>query len=201
MPIIFANVSKSKEKQRRISEVRNMEFSKLIEERRSVRAYKAGVTIDKNDIEQMIYAAQQAPSWKNSQTGRYYAAISKEMVSKVRSCLPSFNFDRTENACAYIVTAFKCGISGFTPDGTPTDAHQNGWGAYDLGLQNQNLLLKARELGYDTLIMGLRKETELRAMLGIKDDELIMSVIAIGKRAIDPQKPDRKQIDEILKIF
>ena len=48
-----------------------MEFQKLIEKRRSVRKYSAGHTIPKEDILEMIRAAQEAPSWKNSQTGRY----------------------------------------------------------------------------------------------------------------------------------
>lgn len=179
-----------------------MEFLKLIEERRSIRAYKEGVEISSDDIEQMIYAAQQAPSWKNSETGRYYVAVSKEAVAKLReTCLPGFNYERTANVGAFIVTAFKRGISGFAPDGTPTDEHGNGWGAYDLGLQNQNLLLRAKELGYDTLIMGLRKENEIRAFFGISDDEALMSVIAVGKRATDPEKPQRKEIEEIAKFF
>ena len=178
-----------------------MEFLKLIEERRSIRAYKS-CEISREDIEQMIYAAQQAPSWKNSQTGRYYVALSSETVRRVREgCLPSFNFDRTENVSAFIITAFKRGYSGFAPDGTATDEHGNGWGAYDLGLQNQNLLLRARELGYDTLIMGLRREEKLRDMLGIPEDEAIMSVIAVGMRAADPEKPQRKEIEEIAKFF
>ena len=179
-----------------------MEFLKLIEERRSIRAYKEGVTVSREDVEQMIYAAQQAPSWKNSETGRYYAVISPEAVAEVREkCLPSFNFDRTANVGAFIVTAFKRGISGFTPDGAKTDEHGNGWGAYDLGLQNQNLLLRAKELGYDTLIMGLRRENELRAILNIPDDEALMSVIAVGKRVADPEKPERKAMDDVVKFF
>lgn len=52
-----------------------MEFKELIEARRSVRAYAENVTVTKDDIKSMINAAQQAPSWKNSQTGRYYAVI------------------------------------------------------------------------------------------------------------------------------
>ena len=52
-----------------------MEFSKLLEERRSIRDYESGVGINKEDVEKMIYAAQQAPSWKNSETGRYYVAL------------------------------------------------------------------------------------------------------------------------------
>ena len=179
-----------------------MEFSKLLEERRSIRAYKAGAKISEEEIEQMIYAAQQAPSWKNSQTGRYFVALSAEAVKEVRdTCLPSFNYERTENVCAFIITAFEKGQSGFKPDGEPTDEHGNGWGCYDLGLQNQNLLLKARELGYDTLIMGLRNEQKLREMMNISEDMGMMSVIAVGKRDVEPQKPERKQIDEIVKFY
>lgn len=179
-----------------------MEFSRLIEERRSIRAYAADVSVSADEIKQMIYAAQQAPSWKNSETGRYYVALSADAVKQVRdTCLPRFNYERTENVVAFIITAFKRGISGFTPDGEPTDEHGNGWGAYDLGLQNQNLLLKAREFGYDTLIMGLRREELLREMFSIPEDEALMSVIALGKRAADVNKPERKDMDDIAKFF
>ena len=179
-----------------------MEFSTLLEERRSIRDYATGISVTDEEIEDMIYAAQQAPSWKNSQSGRYYAVISKEMVEKVRvNCLPEFNRDRTIGVAGYVVTTFKGGISGFTPDGTPTDSLGNGWGAYDLGLQNANFILKARELGYDTLIMGLRDELKLREMLSIPKDEIMVSVIALGKRASETTKPQRKNISEILKTF
>jgi len=179
-----------------------MEFSKLLEARRSVRAYDSAEDISASDIESMVYAAQQAPSWKNSQTGRYYAVTSKEARESFRkNCLPGFNFERTENALAFVVTSFKKGFSGFAPDGLPTDGNGNGWGCYDLGLQSSLFLLKAKELGYDTLVMGLRKEDIIRKMLGISEDEIIVSVIAIGKGAVCPEKPERKEIADILKIF
>ncbi len=179
-----------------------MEFKQLLEERRSIRAYAENTGITKQEIENMIYAAQQAPSWKNSQTGRYYVMISKDIIEKFRvECLPGFNCERTENVAAFIVTAFKFGISGFSADGIPTDEHGDGWGAYDLGLQNQNLLLSAREQGYDTLIMGLRYEDKIREMLNIPNDEKIMSVIAVGKRVSSVQKPERKRVSEIAQIY
>ena len=178
-----------------------MEFSKLLEERRSIRDYESGVGINKEDVEKMIYAAQQAPSWKNSETGRYYVALSKEGVERVRRALPDFNAERTQNVAAYIVTSFKTKISGHNASGQPTDANADAWGAYDLGLQNENLLLKARELGYDTLIMGLRDENELKAVFNIPEDEAIMAVIAVGKRKSTPEKPQRKEISEIVKFI
>ena len=178
-----------------------MEFSKLLEERRSIRAYAEGISVTKEEIEQIIYAAQQAPSWKNSQTGRYYVAITKEGIEAVKSALPSFNAERTQNVAGYIVTAFKTKISGHDGDGNPTDNGGDAWGAYDLGLQNENLLLKARELGYDTLIMGLRDSAKLTEIFDIPSDEAIMAVIALGKRITDPEKPQRRELSEILKLI
>ena len=69
-----------------------MEFQKLIEERRTIRKYSPESRITKEDLLAVIRAAQEAPSWKNSQTGRYYCVMSEEMVEKVsRECLPEMN--------------------------------------------------------------------------------------------------------------
>ena len=62
-------------------------------------------------------------------------------------------------------------------------------------------MLKARELGYDTLIMGLRDVDKLVEIFEIPNDEAMMAVIALGKRKNDPEKPQRKTIDEILTIM
>ena len=43
-----------------------MEFDALLEQRRSIRRYQAQ-PVGKEQIEQMIEAAIQAPTWKNSQ--------------------------------------------------------------------------------------------------------------------------------------
>ena len=179
-----------------------MEFCELIEARRSIRSYESGVTVSTEDIIEMIYAAQQAPSWKNSQTGRYYVAITPCVVDKIRlECLPDFNSQRTQNAAAFIICAFKKGFSGFYADGTPTDNNENAWGAYDLGLQNQNLLLKAMDLGYDTLIMGLRDVEKLRELFDIPKDEEVLSVIAVGKKTASVKKPTRNDPKEIVRFL
>ena len=52
-----------------------MEFSELIEKRRSIRAYDLSVPVTREEIEKIVYAAQQAPSWKNSQTARFYCLL------------------------------------------------------------------------------------------------------------------------------
>lgn len=166
-----------------------MEFSKLIEIRRSCRSYKEGIP-SKSDIEEIVKCALMAPSWKNSETGRYYVALDSEAINEVYECLPDFNKNSSKNA-AYIVATYKKGISGNGDDM---------WGAYDLGLQNSYLILKASELGYDTLIMGLRDEDRLRKYFSIPDDEIMLPVIAIGKKAKELNLNPRKEIKEVLNI-
>ena len=166
-----------------------MEFSKLVEERRSCRSYLDKAVI-KEDIEEIIKCALMAPSWKNSETGRYYVALDADTINKVYNALPDFNKVSSKNA-AYIIATFKKGISG---DGNDF------WGSYDLGLQNSYLILKAKELGYDTLIMGLRDEERIREIFGIPDDEIMLPVIAIGKRNNNPVNKPRKDLKEVLFI-
>ena len=60
-----------------------MEFSQLIEERRSIRHYDESKKVTKEQIEEMVQAAIQAPSWKNSQTARYYAVLSEDKLAEL----------------------------------------------------------------------------------------------------------------------
>ena len=179
-----------------------MEFQKVLETRRSVRKYDPNVSVTREQMEELIRAAQEAPSWKNSQTGRYYCVLSEEIVNKIRkNCLPGArNAEKSEHA-ALIVTTFVHNRAGFQTDGTPDNELGNGWGCYDLGLQNENLILKATDLGLSTLIMGLREAGRLREILHIPETETIVSVIAVGKAAEEPTRKPRKEISEIAKFF
>ena len=92
------------------------------------------------------------------------------------------------------------GISGFTA-GSPDNELGNVWGAYDLGLHDAYLVLAAANAGYDTLIMGLRDQEGIRRLLEIPEEECIVSVIAIGKRASEPVLGERKDLAEVAKFF
>lgn len=178
-----------------------MELSEVVASRRSIRAYK-DQPVEREKVEEIISFLQNAPSWKNSQTGRYYIAFSKDKVESVRkNCLPEFNQNNSKNAPVLIVTAFETKRSGFNMDGTAVNEIGDEWGAYDLGLQNQLLLLKARELGLDTLIMGIRDGAALREEFGIPDSQEVVAVISLGYRDIEPEMPKRKDISDIAKFF
>ena len=173
-----------------------MEFRELVEKRRSTRKYLEA-EVSREDIEEIIRCAQMAPSWKNSETGRYYVAVSSEGIKAVWDCLPDFNQRSAANA-ALIVATFKTGVSGYGKDSMTEEGDV--WGGYDLGLQNAYLLLKAKEMGYDTLIMGLRDVEKIRAYFNIPEDEMVLPVIAIGKAGEEPALRPRKDLSEILKV-
>ena len=178
-----------------------MEFQELIEKRRSIRKYSTDSKVSRDDILTVIKAAQEAPSWKNSQTGRYYCILSEDMTERFREeCLPELNRTKSQNA-ALIVTTFVRDRAGFQKDGSPDNELGNGWGCYDLGLQNENLILKAAELGYSTLIMGIRDADNIRKLLDIPQEEIIVAVIAVGKAAEEPARPKRREIEEIVRFY
>ena len=176
-----------------------MEFSELIEARRSVRKYAPG-EITKSEMETIVAEALNAPSWKNTEVTRYYAAISGEVKKRMwEEALPSFNAASSANAAALIAVTFKKGESGYMGN-TPADQLGDMWGAYDSGLASSYFILAAKNHGWDSLIMGIRDEKKVREIFGIGDDEILMSVIAVGKSAQPHFKNPRKSVSEVLKV-
>ena len=180
----------------------SMEFEALLESRRSVRAYDADKKVTKEQIEALVEAGIQAPSWKNAQTARYYCVMDEAAKEKFSAeCLPEFNANSSKGAGALLVTTFVANRAGFDRSGNPDNECGNGWGYYDLGLHNENVLLKAKELGLDTLVMGIRDGEKIRQMLQIPETEIVVAVIAVGYGADAPAKPKRKAPEDILKFF
>lgn len=178
-----------------------MELDTIINTRRSIRKYK-NQPIEVEKVEMIIKAAVEAESWKNSQTARYHIITSKELLIELKkTCLPEFNQENCKDAPVLIVSTFIKNRSGFERDGTASNELGNGWGCYDLGIHNQNLILKATELGIGSLIMGIRDEKKIRTLLNIPASEIIVSVIALGISDIEPERPKRKNIDEICKFY
>ena len=179
-----------------------MEFQSLLEERKSMRGYDSSKKVTKEQIETIISAAMLAPSWKNQQTSRYYCVISDDKVKELSArCLPEFN-QKNSNGAALVVTTFVKGIVGFnTSTGETINECVDGWGYYDLGLHNENFILKAKELGLDTLIMGIREESVIRKFLDIPETEQIVAVIAVGYGNRDMTRPQRKSVEEIAKFI
>ena len=174
-------------------------FDEVLTSRRSVRSYDASKKISEAEVRELIKDVQEAPSWANQQPTKYYVAISEEKLTAVQDMVGG-NKERIKDAPVLIVSTFERGKSGFF-QGTQTNEVGDGWGAYDNGLSNCYLILKARAMGVDTLIMGMRDADALRNLFGIPENETIMAVISLGYRASEPSRPEHRPLDEIVKFY
>lgn len=185
--------------EQRVNEKNETSFSEVLKTRRSVRNFDASKTISQEEVRTLLTEVQEAPSWANQQPSKYYVAISQDKVDAVRELI-GMNKERTAGASVFIVSTFERGKSGFFR-GEATNEIGDGWGAYDNGLSNAYLVLQARAMGFDTLIMGMRDGNGLRALFGIPETETVMAVIALGYRAEEPNRPEHKNFDEVVRFF
>ena len=178
----------------------DMKFSELIEARRSVRKY-AKAEIARDEMAKIVEEALNAPSWKNTETTRYYAAIGDDAKSKIwNDALPGFNATSSANAAALVAVTFVPGESGYMGE-TPANELGEMWGAYDCGLASSYFILAAKNHGWDTLIMGIRDTAKVKSILGIPEKEILTAVIAVGKSAQPYFKNPRKPVAEVLKVM
>ena len=190
----------SSEKEQAVNETKSPSFDEVLLSRRSIRSYDATKKITEAEVRELLKATQEAPSWANQQPTKYYVAISQEKLEAVQELVGEKNKSRIANAPVLILSTFEKGKSGFF-QGNQTNEIGDGWGAYDNGLSNCYLILKARAMGFDSLIMGMRDSEQLRKLFGVPENETIMAVIALGYRAEEPTYPNRRDLDEIAKFF
>ena len=174
-------------------------FDEVLTTRRSIRSYDATKKISEAEVLELLKAVQEAPSWANQQPTKYYVAISEEKLKAVQEMVGA-NKERIQNAPVLIVSTFERGKSGFF-QGQQTNEIGDGWGAYDNGLSNCYLIMKARAMGFDTLIMGMRDADALRNLFAIPENETIMAVIALGYRDSEPMQPGHRPLEEIVEFF
>ena len=195
----FALAGCSESKKESAASSSSPSFDEVLTSRRSVRSYDATKKISEVEVRTLLTAVQDAPSWANQQPTKYYVAISPEKIAAVQNLVRA-NKERIAAAPVLIVSTYERGKSGFF-QGQATNEIGDGWGAYDNGLSNCYLILQARAMGFDTLIMGMRDADGLRQLFNIPESETIMAVISLGYRDSEPTRPDRRPLDEIVKFY
>lgn len=179
-----------------------MELRTGIETRRSIRSYTEQ-PVTEEQIRQIVSAAQLAPSWKNSQTARYYVILDpalKERIAAEATMQFSKNMNNIRSAAAVVVLASKQGIAGYNDDGSFTTALGTHWQSFDAGIACQTFCLAAHDLGLGTLIMGIFDPEKTAEIAGLARDEQAAALIAVGYPAAEPSVPPRKPLDEVLTI-
>lgn len=193
-------------------------------DRRSIRNYDENYKIPRNELNEILNKALRAPSAMNLQPTRFVVIESKEAKEKVRPAMTG-NYLQLDTSSAFILLLtdldkYAHGVSlfkranelGFLPNEVAERQINTAKeritsrpkervlleGYLDAGLVAMQLMLVAKEHGYDTCpIAGFNKDTILEH-LGMPSESLKpVLIISIGKAKESGYKTYRLGVEEV----
>lgn len=177
-----------------------METLKCIETRRSIRKF-SDKPIEKELIEKLVYEAQLAPTWKNSQTTRFTAVTDRSVLGEICAALPGFNAAVVGSCPLLMAVSAVTGRSGFERDGTPTTPLGEAYTFFDCGATVQTFCLAANDLGIGTVILGIFDPIKIKALLDVSESEELVVLVACGYTDCDAQMPQRRPLGDVLRTI
>ena len=160
----------------------------IIKNRRSIRKYKAGVSVTREQLEALLEAAMLAPSACNSRPWEFIAVTKREILDEIARIHPFAKMCGTA-AAAIIVVAL------------PRDGRLEGYFAQDCAAAAQNILLEAVFQGLGACWCGVYPREERMAstalLFGIEGPKVPFCVIALG---VPDEQPPQKGFFEKEKV-
>lgn len=178
-----------------------MELIKSIVKRRSVRSFSKQ-HIERDLVREIIESTRFYPSWKNSQTARFYVVddIEKKLAIAEKGTTPGGrNGKMIIEAPVLVVLTIKKGLSGTHPDGVYVTNKKDTWEMFDSGIAAQTFSLVAFSKGLGSVILGIFDEHKVAEICNIPEDEEVAVLIPMGYPKDDEIKDGvRKPVEEIL---
>lgn len=173
-----------------------MDFSTLVTERQSDRAYEKRKPEDEK-ILQCIEAARLAPSACNSQPWTFIVVedeclrhqIADSMSNKV---LPLNHFTKQAPVHVVIVNEgsnFSARLGNKIKD--------KDFSRVDIGIAASHFCLQAADLGLGTCILGWYNENKIKKLLAVPDKKRIELIITLGYSIDKHRKKKRKKLHQI----
>lgn len=200
-------------------------LEKLMEERKSVRKYVPGVAIPRETIQHILQQATTAPSSSNLQPWRFLVIDDPEQKKELR--IAGFNQEQIETSSAIIavigdIEMYKNAKQindlnvelGYMPReiadmmisnseaaySSFSDAERSNIAHLDSGLISMQIVLLAKDMGYDTVIMGGFDKAAFAKKYELPANEQPMILIAIGKAAMPARNSSRLPLDQIIRF-
>ena len=198
----------------------------LMHARKSVRKYKAGVTIPQETLAQLLTDATSAPSSSNTQSWRFLVFQDQELKKELRGL--AFNQEQVETSSAVIAVLADTEMytrseeiynatceQGFMPRDVADKMIENTFNLYnnapketvknivhfDSGLISMQITLLAKERGYDTVIMGGFDKAKFAERFELPANEVPVVLIAIGEAAEPAHGTSRMPLERIAKFL
>lgn len=143
---------------------------------KSIRSHRSFLQTDisLNELRYMIEGARYAGSARNSQSIKYSLISNKEVCNDIFKNVKfagaiEWNPTLEESPCAYILLS-----------SASENSNDNNMLYFDMGLATQNILLIAKELGYNGCIIGAYNKKEVEKIVDLKNDYKSHFLIALG---------------------
>ena len=172
-----------------------------IKTRRSIRKFEDR-PVETALIEQLVETASYAPTWKNTQTARYYAVTDPALKEKIAQCTLGYegNTRIINRAPVLIAMTTIHGRSGFEKDGSFSTSKEDRWEVFDAGICAQTFCLAAHDAGLGTVILGVFDDAAVAKALDLPEDQIVSCLIPLGHPAESPNGPKRKTVEELLTV-
>lgn len=200
-------------------------LKQIMQMRKSVRKYNPETKIPRETIMQLLQDATSAPSSSNMQPWRFLVIDDKEIQKNINFF--SFNQEQIETASAIIAVigdlemyvnaeeiyaknvelgympepiANKLAQDALTMYGSaPTETLEN-IVHFDAGLVSMQIMLLAKEMGYDTVPMGGFDKVKFAEYMELPANEIPILLLAIGEAVAPAYGSSRLPIDRIVRF-
>jgi len=146
-------------------------MNELIENRRSIRKYKTGVKITREQIDRLLGAAMMAPSACNSRPWEFIAVTKRETLNEIVRVHPYTKMCETASAAIIVVAV-------------PQMGNPEGYFPQDCAAATENILLEAVSMGLGACWCGVYPRDvrieSIRKIFNIPEPKIPFNVIAIG---------------------
>lgn len=202
------------------------QLEQVMKSRKSVRVYDSTHKMDKQELIEILEMATSAPSSSNLQSWRFIVIQDQEIKKELR--VIGNNQAQIEDSSAIIAVLgdteayrnvekiYEQNVSLGYMDQTIADRTISNTqsiypnlpkqtlaqiASYDAGLISMQILLLAKERGYDTVVMGGFDKAAFAKRFDLPENQFPITLIAIGKATAPAFNTSRLPVDKITKFY
>lgn len=201
-------------------------IDQLMIERKSVRKYKENVVIPHEDIQTLLQKATTAPSSSNMQPWRFIVIEDQQVKKELRAI--ANNQEQVETSSAIIAVLgdlemyknaekiydanYEKGFmsreianfmieSSLSLYGNLSEEVLKNIVHFDAGLISMQIMLLAKDMGYDTVPMGGFDKVKFAEKFNLLQNEIPILLIAIGEAAAPAYGSSRLPLEQIVRYI
>jgi nitroreductase len=165
-----------------------MDFSELVEKRRSVRAYKP-IPIEEEKLKKILEAARMAPTGANRQQFMLIVAHTRGREEELKKV-----YDRDFFTQAPVVICACATVAAGQP-------YREGGASLNVGIVVDHLILAATSLGLGSCWIGAFNREEAVKVFGLPEEAKPVICCALGytDESVEPRPKTRKPIEELVR--